>query len=56
MNNNIEDLKKNNIDINSFLSNTKESQSLFFYILDLAEEQYGFSTNNYKIKIATKRS
>ena len=50
---NIEDLKKNNIDINSFLSNTKESQNLFFYILDLAEEQCGFSTNNYKIKIET---
>lgn len=50
---NIEDLKNNNIDIQRFMSNSTENQNLFLYLLDLAEEQYGFSTNDYKIQIET---
>lgn len=50
---NIDDLKNNNIDFHSFMSNSKESQSLFLYILDLAEEQVGFITDDYKVSIET---
>ena len=50
---NIEDLKNNNIDFHSFMSNSKESQNLFLYILDMAEEQVGFVTDNYKVSIET---
>ena len=42
------DLDKNNIVIDSFLSNSIESQNLFFEILDLAEEQYGFNIEDNK--------
>ena len=50
---NIDDLKNNNIDFHSFMSNSKESQNLFLYMLDLAEEQVGFVTDNYKVSIET---
>lgn len=50
---NIEDLKNSNIDFHSFMANTKESQNLFLYMLDLAEEQVGFVTDNYKVSIET---
>lgn len=50
---NIEDLKNNNIDFHSFMSNSKESQNLFLYMLDIAEEQLGFITDNYKVSIET---
>lgn len=50
---NNEDLKDNNVDFNAFMSNSKESQNLFLYILDLAKEQYDFSTENYKVQIET---
>lgn len=50
---NIDDLKNNNIDFHSFMSNSKESQNLFLYILDLAEEQVGFITDDYKVSIET---
>ena len=50
---NFEDLKNNDIDIHTFMSNSTQNQNLFFYILDLAEEQYGFSTDNYKVRIET---
>ena len=50
---NFEDLKNNDIDIHTFMSNSTENQNLFLYILDLAEEQYGFSTDNYKVRIET---
>ncbi len=42
------DLDENNVDIDSFLSNSIESQNLFFEILDLAEEQYGFNIEDNK--------
>lgn len=50
---NIDDLKNNNIDFHSFMSNSKESQNLFLYMLDIAEEQVGFITDNYKVSIET---
>lgn len=45
---NSNDLDKKNIDIDSFLANSIESQDLFFEILDLAEEQYDFNIENNK--------
>ena len=42
------DLDEKNIDIDSFLANSIESQDLFFEILDLAEEQYDFNIENNK--------
>lgn len=42
------DLDEKNIDVNSFLANSLESQDLFFEILDLAEEQYDFNIENNK--------
>lgn len=50
---NFDDLKNNNIDFNSFMSNSTESKNLFLYILDLAEEELGFITDNYKISVET---
>lgn len=50
---NIDDLKSNNIDFNSFMSNSNESKNLFLNILDLAEEQLGFITDNYKVSVET---
>lgn len=42
------DLDEKNIDVDSFLANPIESQNLFFEILDLAEETYGFDIENNK--------
>ena len=42
------DLDKKNINVDSFLANSLESQDLFFEILDLAEEQYDFNIENNK--------
>ncbi len=50
---NIEDLKNNNIDFHSFMANTEESQNLFLYMLDMAKNQIGFITDNYKVSIET---
>lgn len=50
---NSNDLNKKNIDIDSFLSNSIESQDLFFEILDLAEEEYDFNIDNNKAVIET---
>ena len=47
------DLNKKNIDIDSFLSNSIESQDLFFEILDLAEEKYDFNIENNKAIVET---
>lgn len=46
---NLEDLKEKNIDFHSFMSNTIESQDIFFDMLREAEEQVGFKTEDYKI-------
>lgn len=42
------DLDEKNVDVDSFLANPIESQSLFFEILDLAEEKYNFDIENNK--------
>lgn len=44
----IEDLKENNLDVHSFLSNSSETQNLFFDILDLAKEKYDFTIEDDK--------
>lgn len=45
------DLQENNIDVHSFMSNSIESQSLFLSMLDEAEREVGFITDNYKLSI-----
>lgn len=48
---NMDDLKEKNIDLHSFMSNSIESQDLFYEILDRAEKEVGFKTENYKLII-----
>lgn len=48
---NIDDLKRNNIDIHSFMSNPIETQSVFLNMLDIAEEKFGFVTRDYRLSI-----
>ena len=48
---NLQDLEDNNIDYQSFMSNSSDSQKLFMEILDEAEEQIGFITKDYKLMI-----
>lgn len=45
------DLQENHIDVHSFMSNSIESQSLFLTMLDEAEREVGFVTDNYKLCI-----
>lgn len=45
------DLKENNVDVHSFMANSIESQSLFLNMLDKAEQEIGFITDNYKLSI-----
>lgn len=45
------DLEENNVDVHSFMSNSIESQSLFLHLLDEAEREIGFITDNYKLSI-----
>lgn len=47
----LDDFKKNNIDIHSFLSRTLDSQSLFLDILKKAEEEVDFRTDGCKLFI-----
>lgn len=47
------DLNNKNIDIDSFLSNSVESQDLFFEILDLAEEKFNFNIEDNKAVVET---
>lgn len=46
-----QDLLEKNIDYNSFMSNSIETQDLFFSMLEEAEEKVGFVTRDHKIKI-----
>ncbi|MBP5694603.1 MAG: adaptor protein MecA, partial [Bacilli bacterium] len=39
----INDLKTRNIDIKSFVSNTPESQDLFWDVMQEAEQKFGFN-------------
>ena len=48
---NSDDLKENNIDFHTFMSNPIESQDLFFNVLDKAEKELGFVTDDYKIMV-----
>lgn len=48
---NLEDLKEKNIDLHSFMSNSPESQDLFYDVLDEAEKEIGFKTKDYKLMI-----
>lgn len=48
---NYQDLEKNNLDVHSFMSNSIESQNLFLNILDEAEHEVGFITDDYKLSI-----
>ena len=42
----LQDLEDNDIDYQSFMSNSSDSQKLFMEILDEAEEQIGFTTKD----------
>ena len=48
---NIDDLKEKDIDLHSFMSNSIESQKIFLDMLDEAEKEVGFITDDYKIMI-----
>lgn len=48
---NIEDLKAKDIDFHAFMSNSIESQELFLDMLDQAEKEVGFVTDNYRVMI-----
>lgn len=48
---NLEDLKENDIDFHTFMSNSIESQELFLDMLDKAEKEVGFVTDDYRIMI-----
>lgn len=48
---NNKDLEENNIDFHSFMSNTIETQTIFLNLLDAAEKEVGFITDDYKVAI-----
>lgn len=48
---NIRDLTDNDIDYQSFMANSDNTQKLFLDMLDKAEREVGFITKNYKIMI-----
>jgi len=48
---NLEDLEEKNIDLHTFMSNSIESQDLFLDMLNMAENEVGFKTHNYKLVI-----
>lgn len=48
---NLEDLEENHIDFHTFMSNSIESQELFLNVLDKAEKELGFVTDDYKVMI-----
>ena len=50
---NIKDLKEKNIDLHTFMSNSIESQDLFYDMLNKAEKEVGFETKDYKLMIET---
>lgn len=50
---NSQELEENNISIHSFLSGSTEAQKLFLAILDIANEEFGFDTNNCNISSET---
>lgn len=48
---NIDDLNERNISMQSFMSNSIESQDIFFDMLDKADEEVGFNTDDCRIMI-----
>jgi len=48
---NLEDLTERDIDYHSFMSNSIESQSIFLDMLNTAEKEVGFNTDNCRIMI-----
>lgn len=48
---NLTDLEENHIDFHSFMSNSIESQKIFLDMLDKAEKEVGFVTENYRVMI-----
>lgn len=48
---NMEDLTERDIDLHSFMSNSIESQSIFLDMLDKANEEVGFNTDDCRIMI-----
>lgn len=48
---NIRDLAEKDIDYQSFMANSVDTQKLFLDMLDKAEQEIGFVTKNYKIMI-----
>lgn len=48
---NLEDLKEKDIDFHAFMSNSLESQDVFLDMLDEAEKEVGFITDDYKVMI-----
>lgn len=45
----LDDLKKNNISVHSFMCNSSASQSLFMSILGFANDEIGFDLKNHEI-------
>lgn len=48
---NKKDLKENDIDLNTFMANSLDSQELFLDILDIAEEKFNFYVDDSKLLI-----
>lgn len=48
---NMEDLNERDIDYHSFMSNSIESQEIFFDMLNTAEKEVGFRTDDCRIMI-----
>jgi len=48
---NIDDLAERDIDYHSFMSNSIESQSIFIDMLNKAEKEVGFNTEDCRIMI-----
>lgn len=48
---NIDDLSERNIDFHSFMSNSIESQDIFIDMLDKADKEVGFKTDDCRIMI-----
>ncbi len=48
---NLKDLEENHIDFHTFMSNSIESQELFLDMLDKAEKELGFVTDDYRVMI-----
>ncbi len=47
----IQDLEDNDISLHDFMSNSLESQDLFFDLLEEAEEKIGFKTKNCQVRV-----